>query len=123
LLTAGPQVITLTAIDADGLEGTAEINIVIIAALDVVSYDGDIQPYFNTNCIGCHDTTVQQAGVRLDSWAETLTPGDNGATVVPLDSTQGTLMSQLNAAHMGAPHGTDIVDLTAQWIDDGAEDN
>ena len=47
-LTAGAHLITLTGIDADGLEGTADITIVILEPL-VVSYAADIQPYLNTN--------------------------------------------------------------------------
>jgi hypothetical protein len=121
-LTAGNHVITLTAIDAESNEGTAEINIVINEAL-VVSYATDIQPYFDTNCTACHGSTQQFAGVRLDSHAATITAGDNGATVVPGDATMGTLMAQLEGGHQGAPHGTDIIPVTAAWIDAGAEDN
>ena len=122
-LSVGGHVITLTAVDSEGLDGRSTITITVNEVLDVVSYAADIQPYLNTNCTACHGATLQQLGVRLDSYAATMTAGDNGATVVPGDATMGTLMARLNAGHQGAPHGTTIVTDTESWITAGADDN
>ena len=129
-LTAGNHVITLTAIDSESLEGTAEINITVNAAAGVVSFGNDILPYFEASggavtCTLCHGATAQQGGIRLDSYTEVSTGVGTGPLIVPGDSadTTAVLLPKVLADHNdGADDAAFAVDL-AQWIDDGANDN
>ena len=127
-LTAGNHVITLTAIDSESLEGTAEINIVINVALASPSFMTDVQPYFVDNgCTGCHGSSLQLGDIRLDSYTE-ITTGSNatGPLIVASNSADTTaiLIPQLLADHNNGPADTTYVnDVLAPWIDDGAQDN
>ena len=123
-LTAGNHVITLTAIDSESLEGTAEINIVINETL-VVSFADDILPYFNGTCNGCHGAAAS-GGIRLDSYTEVSTGANaNGPLIVAGDAADATaiLLPQVEADHNNGPDDAAFAVDLAQWIDDGADDN
>ena len=123
-LTAGNHVITLTAIDAESNEGTAEINIVINEAL-VVSFATDILPYFDTSCNSCHGAAAL-GGIRLDSYTEVSTGSNaNGPLIVAGDSNDATaiLLPQVEADHNNGPDDAAFAVELAAWIDAGAEDN
>ena len=125
-MTAGPHLITLTATDADGVEGTSEINIVILEAAGVVSFADDILPYFAATCNGCHGAGAA-GGIRLDSYTEVSTGSNgNGPLIVAGDAADATaiLIPRLVADHNNGPDDQAFVDdFLAQWIDDGALDN
>lgn len=124
-MTAGAHVITLTGIDADGLEGTAEINIEILAPL-AVSFADDVLPYFTANCTACHDATAL-GGIRLDSWTEVTTGGNGNGLLITIgnsDDAAAILIPQLKADHNNGPDDIAFVDnFLAPWINDGALDN
>ena len=127
-LTAGNHVITLTAVDSEGIEGTSEINIVINVALAPPSFMTDVQPYFVDNgCTGCHGSSLQLGDIRLDSYTEITTGSNaNGPLIVASNSADTTaiLIPQLLADHNNGPADTTYVnDVLAPWIDDGAQDN
>ena len=44
-----------------------------------VSYADDVQPYFNSNCTGCHGGSNPQKGVDLTSYQQVMAGGDGGA--------------------------------------------
>ena len=92
------------------------------AAAPSVSYAADIQPYFDDHCVSCH-SNGGDAGVNLDTWANVMAGGRNGALVVPYDSSQGLLLRQIRSGHRNAPHGTNIEQDLVDWIDAGALDN
>jgi hypothetical protein len=126
-MAAGPHLITLTGIDADGLEGTADITIVILEPI-VVSFADDIQPYFvDSGCTGCHGDALQLGDIRLDSYTEISTGSNaNGPLIVAGDAADLTaiLIPKLEADHNnGADDQAFVDDFLAQWIDDGAIDN
>ena len=123
-LTVGNHVITLTAIDSESNEGTAQINIVINESL-VVSFANDILPYFDTSCNSCHGAAAL-GGIRLDSYTEVSTGSNaNGPLIVAGNSGDATaiLLPQVEADHNNGPDDAAFAVDLAEWIDDGAEDN
>jgi hypothetical protein len=123
-LTVGNHVITLTAIDSESNEGTAEINIVINESL-IVSFANDILPYFDASCNSCHGAAAL-GGIRLDSYTEVSTGSNaNGPLIVAGNSADATaiLLPQVEADHNNGPDDAAFAVDLAEWIDDGAEDN
>ena len=124
-LTAGPHLITLTGIDAEGLEGTADITIVILAPL-AVSFADDVLPYFTASCNGCHGAAAL-GDIRLDSWTEVTTGGNANGLLITIgnsDDAAAILIPQLKADHNDGPDDIAFVDdFLAPWINDGALDN
>ncbi len=128
-LSVGDHVITLTATDAEGVEGTATIDIVVNAVALIPSFATDIQPYFvDSGCTACHGAALQLGGFRLDNYTE-ITTGSNGAgdpLIVAGDAADATaiLIPQLEADHQNGADDQGFVDTyLAPWINDGAQDN
>jgi hypothetical protein len=95
-----------------------------------VSFDADIQPYFEpdlANCVQCHTGGGAPAGVRLDSYANIMAGGDSGPLVVAFDPTDPTaiLIPKLTnpPPHNDGPDDDGFVVTLSEWIDEGALDN
>jgi hypothetical protein len=63
--------------------------------------------------------------VKLDSYANVLSGGDNGPLLVPGNSSDPSaiLVPQMESGHQDAPHGTNIIQQIKDWIDAGAPNN
>jgi len=98
-----------------------------------VSYSADIQPIFDTQCIGCHgaagnaglDLRSGQSHANLvavdavNSSGQLVVAGDSAASVIQQRLT-GTGASFMPPA---GPLQVSSLDLVAEWINDGALDN
>jgi hypothetical protein len=127
LFAVGPHEVTLTVTDD---AGDTDTDVVVITVDEPpapgVSYAADIQPYFNTNCTVCHGSGSARGGVHLNNWDNVRAGADDGTPlVVPGNSNDGRaiLLPQMQDGHQGAPHGTNILQQIADWIDAGALDN
>jgi mono/diheme cytochrome c family protein len=63
-----------------------------VAAKTGVTYAADIRPIFEVSCFRCHGADRQKGQIRLDSLASVLKGGEDGAIVVPGDSTKSQLV-------------------------------
>lgn len=106
-----------------------------------VSFEQDIQPVFNQSCYTCHVTGAEPAGLALD-------PGRAYEELVGVESTQSPLLlvepgepensyllHKLRGTHLDVggqgtqmPQGAgsladEVIELIAQWIEEGAPDN
>jgi hypothetical protein len=95
-----------------------------------ISFDADIQPYFEAgvaNCVACHIGASAPFDVKLDSYDNIIAGGMVGANplvlVVAGDSTAGALIPKLEANHNNGPDDAGFVVTLSQWIDEGALDN
>ena len=86
-----------------------------------VSYAADLQPYFNSNCTGCHEGSNPPKGVNLTSYQQVMVGGDGGAIVIPTDPDGSVLVQQLEDGHRNQSAG-DIATIRT-WIQEGAKNN
>jgi hypothetical protein len=86
-----------------------------------VSYADDVQPYFNSNCTGCHGGSNPQKGVDLTSYQQVMAGGDGGAIVIPGDPDASVLVQQLEDRHRNQI-AADIAQIRT-WIQEGAQNN
>lgn len=100
-----------------------------------VTYDADIKPIFQANCVKCHNSAgpkKPKAGLTLDTLAGALKGSRDGVVITPGDSAHSDLV--LAVAHMGddpdtfMPKGKNAKMLTPEqigliraWIDQGAK--
>ena len=93
---------------------------------DDPSYANDVQPLFNSSCVGCHGPSQQNGGYRLDSRTEAVAGGsDSVANVVPGQPDSSELHRRLYGGTM-PPSGRwddDRVRTVRNWIEQGAKDN
>lgn len=91
-----------------------------------VSYSGDIAPLFAEACVSCHGEETAEAGLRLDSYAATMTGSEYGTIVEAGSPDTSLLLDMIAAGEM--PQEADALDedqvqLVRDWIAEGAEDN
>ena len=91
-----------------------------------VSFQLDILPIFELDCIRCHGGG---GGLNLDSYEGVIAGGNSGAIVIPGNGGQSLLPRRLDGTApptmpLDAPALTSAeVDRIRTWIDEGAQDN
>jgi len=99
-----------------------------------VTFDTDIKPIFNANCMPCHSSAgpkKPKGGLALDSRDTAVKGGKDGTVLTPGDSAHSDLV--MDVAHIGddpnefMPKGKKAKPLTPEqigliraWIDQGA---
>jgi hypothetical protein len=81
-------------------------------AAGTVSFAKQIQPMLNTNCISCHGSSRQNAGVRLDSYSVVKTNVKAASSAISSGAMPPT--GSLSA---------DLKKLFQTWVDEGALNN
>jgi len=66
-----------------------------------VDYNRDVKPILLANCVACHNTSENEAGILLDSPEAMLRKGDNGPAIVPGKAEES--LAFLLAAHTREP--------------------
>jgi mono/diheme cytochrome c family protein len=92
-----------------------------------VTYEKDIRPIFEKNCVGCHGEKKQKSDLRLDSLEASIKGGKNGPNILPGKSAQSSLViavARLDKDTAMPPKKslkTEEVALIRAWIDQGAK--
>ena len=98
---------------------------------DTIVFSSHIQPLFDTHCTGCHSGETADAGLRFDSWSNTMLGSKHGEAVIPYAAGH-SLMIRLVTDLPGDPHPVNEgneglsaaeVALLERWIDEGALDD
>lgn len=84
-----------------------------------VSFSGDIQPIFNSNCVSCH--SGGQAPDLREGWAydELI---DGGYVAEPEFACESKLYQVFSGTHDGRASDDEILQMLG-WIQEGAQDN
>ena len=89
-----------------------------------VDYSTEIQPIFNSNCTVCHGGS---GGLFLSSYTGLMTGGNSGAVINSGNSAESYLWQRINNGEMPPGNNPDLseseVNLIAQWINEGANEN
>ena len=93
-----------------------------------VSYQNDIQPIFNSGCVGCHGS---QGQLSLTTYANTMKGGVSGKVVIPGNGEGSLIVKKLRGIAPGQrmppepinPLSGAKIDLLVRWISTGAENN
>ena len=103
--------------DNAGAVASDDVGITVTPAGGPVTYDCDVQPVFNANCISCHGSS---AGLNLQT-CETMQQGSNrGPVIDPGSKETSTLWQRIDAGTM-PPQGGRLsqsdIDGIGAWID------
>jgi mono/diheme cytochrome c family protein len=112
------------------------------AADAAVSYKTDIQPIFNAQCVFCHVTGAENAGLNLgrrESRASLMAPSSEAPLprVTPGDPEKSYLVHKLRGTHLSVggsgnampmydpprPFDAALLERISRWIQNGAPDN
>jgi formylglycine-generating enzyme required for sulfatase activity/mono/diheme cytochrome c family protein len=93
-----------------------------------VDFAENIKPILEATCLSCHGAEKPKGGLRLDSRANALQGGENGAVLVPGDPKKSRLYTStvLPPGHddimppKGDPLSKEQTELLRQWIEQGA---
>ncbi len=91
-----------------------------------VSFNDDVLPIFENNCMNCHDQERLEEGLSLRTYSDMMAGSKNGAVVVPGDAAHSLLAQSVASQKMpkrGPKLTADQVQLIVNWINQGAQDN
>ena len=96
-------------------------------ALDL-EYQREVKPILTKYCIGCHSEKDNESEVQLQSLANIIKGGPNGAIVVPNDPTQSTMLKlmlgtkepKMPPEDSPQPNAAEIA-VIQKWIEQGAK--
>ena len=115
------------ALLALGLGTQAPRVVADATASPVVDFGRDLEPFFKQQCVLCHNATLAQAGLRLDSREMALKGGLSGPALLPGNASASPLLKRLLGTDSGLrmpqnmePWPAERIALVRQWIDDGA---
>lgn len=114
------------------LSALASLTLPCVSALaaPTVDFVKDIKPILETNCVSCHREGNVKGGVRLDTFKQATTSGDNGPALVPGKSAKSPLFTTMVLPEdddllmppkkKGGPLPKETSELVRKWIDEGA---
>jgi mono/diheme cytochrome c family protein len=94
-----------------------------------VDFAKDIQPVLETRCLECHNPNKVKGKLLMDTIANLIKGGEDGASIVPGDATKGTLLERVTLAKghddimppKGDPLSAQEIANLKQWITEGAK--
>jgi mono/diheme cytochrome c family protein len=135
LLSACSSPATATQAPASQMPVSASATPVVAVAADVtatspaaaqVSFTDDIMPIFQNSCINCHGGDKIEKGLSLRTYADMMAGSENGPVIIPGNAATSKL-AELVANHKMPKRGAKLTDaqvqLTVDWINQGAQDN
>jgi dipeptidyl aminopeptidase/acylaminoacyl peptidase len=86
----------------------------------------DVVPILETNCLRCHNTAKQEAGLLLESYDDLMKGGDDGPPIVPGHADESPLIGQVEGrAKPKMPPKSDLrpedIAVLRAWVDSGAK--
>ena len=99
-----------------------------VALPEIVSYQMDIQPLFDSSCINCHGN---EGKLSLTNYENTIKGGKSGLAIIPNNGAESFLVKKLNGTAKGQrmppepknPWDETKILLVTKWIDQGAKNN
>lgn len=124
--------VTSSVLATNPLRADDPITIETLQRTDNVSFEKEILPILQKNCLACHSASEKQGGLVLESPSAILKGGDNGPAVVPGKSADSLLLklSAHQAEPVMPPADNDVaasnltpgqLGLIRLWIDQGAK--
>ena len=99
------------------------------AQLRAVDFAKDVQPVLETRCLECHNPNKVKGKLLMDTVANMIKGGEEGASLVPGDASKGELMKRITLAKghddimppKGDPLTAAEIANIKQWITEGAK--
>ena len=100
----------------------------IVVVPEIVSYQMDVQPLFDSSCTNCHGN---KGKLSLTSYQNSMKGGESGPVVIPNNGAESLLVKKLSGTASGQrmppepknPWDETKVSLVLKWIDQGAKNN
>ncbi len=96
---------------------------------DIVSFQQDVQPIFNANCVTCHGDIAPEDGLSLTSYESVMAGGIHGAVVIPGDPQNSELVKRIKGISQPrmpfgkAPLSATQIQIIEDWVAQGAMNN
>jgi uncharacterized membrane protein len=123
---AAPTATKAPAAPAPATATTAPAAPTAPAAATGVSFSKDILPILQKNCTRCHSGNAPRSGLRLDTFAATMTGGNNPPSVVASNPEKSPLYTLVKSGAMpfgGTRLSDSDIQMIYDWIKAGALDN
>jgi uncharacterized protein with WD repeat len=96
-----------------------------VKSQEVPSYAKRVEPIFLEKCVACHNHTVRQGGLNLESYEALMNGGKHGPSVAPGKSSESRLVKMIEGSiqprmPLGDTLTAEEIGIIKAWIDAGA---
>lgn len=113
----GDYTATVQATDDQGAVASGDISVSVAAAGGPVTYQCDVQPVFDANCISCHGSS---AGLNVQTCDDLQSGSNHGSVIDPGSKETSVLWQRIDAGTMPPQGGRlpqSTIDGIGAWID------
>jgi len=113
----GNYTATVQATDDQGAVASGDVAVSVASAGGPVTYDCDVQPVFNANCISCHGSS---AGLNVQTCGDLQQGSNHGPVIDPGSKETSVLWQEIDSGDMPPVGGRlpqSVIDGIGAWID------
>lgn len=111
------------ALTKEAIAKQVEVETTLVQAGRLVSFAKQVAPIFSQRCLACHNARTAKGRLNMETFANLMKGGENGASVVankPGDSLLQTLIDDHSMPKDADPLTPEQIALVKKWIETGA---
>lgn len=111
------------ALVKDAIAKQVEVETTMIQAGKLVSFAKQVAPIFSQRCLACHNARTAKGRLNMETFANLMKGGENGASVVaakPGDSLLQTMIEDHSMPKDADPLSPEQIAVVKKWIETGA---
>ncbi len=114
---------TFAALSKEAIAKQIELETTLVGAGRLVSFSKQVAPIFSQRCLACHNARTAKGRLNMETFANLMKGGENGASVVaakPGDSLLQTMIEDHSMPKDADPLTPEQIALVKKWIETGA---
>ncbi len=111
------------ALTKEAIAKQVELEATLVQAGKLVSFAKSVAPIFSQRCLACHNARTAKGRLNMETFANLMKGGENGASVVaakPGDSLLQTMIEDHSMPKDADPLTKDQIAVIKKWIETGA---
>ncbi|MBM4076150.1 MAG: hypothetical protein FJ267_10935, partial [Planctomycetes bacterium] len=114
---------TYAALTKESIAKQVDLETTLVGAGRLVSFAKQVAPIFSSRCLACHNARTAKGRLNLETFANLMKGGENGASVIaakPGDSLLQTMIEDHSMPKDADPLTAEQIAIVKKWIETGA---